>query len=340
MAKYSVTGQQSGCSDLPLIVPVEEKYQTVFGKTANDCLRRHRAAQEGISLDSPTRPMIRGNVWEDATRDFWIEEFGLHVDHPDHGFKDKTANLVASLDGLMEDVSKFAITDFRGVTHVLNGRGALEIKIPGYKSDDPLTHSRYLQVQGQMACADLDWVIIAELPTVTFEWNMAVCYRHKGTIDRIREAVGIFWAYMENDADYPPITSTEASRLIGGNRSKEVIDFSNGWSEGSPISEDDAETLNDLVHEYQIAEQKLKEGKDQKEQATLDIQNILGPVERVAMPEASVYWTTVDVKSKPAVATVPLTDDLPIEHADIVRKIAKKIAEPRSSKLSRRFQIR
>ena len=340
MAKFSVTGKESGCSDLPWIVMVNGNYQTLYGKTANDVLRRHRAAQDGVELERPSAIMRRGNYFEDAARQWWIDDFGIDVQHPEKGYRSKHCNLAASLDGLLPNLDKLTIEDFEGVTHILSGRYALEIKIPTYKSADPLTIARYLQVQGQIDCADLDGVIIAELPAVNPYWNIAVCKRHKGTIDRIHESVNVFWDLMENDQDYPPATSSEANQMVEGNREKEPVDVSEGYYEGCPLTEDQIIRIIELSEAFENAQAMEEEGKRVMEDSKLDIQRILGPIEKLKLPDKTIHWSTVDIKSKVGEAKISLSEKLSESDMALVKKLAKKITEPTPSRLSRRFQIK
>ena len=80
--KHSITGKESGASDVPFITPVNGEFLIPFGKTPNDILRRHRAAQDGVSDDPPTQFMKRGNFFEDGAREWFMEEFECHLAQP------------------------------------------------------------------------------------------------------------------------------------------------------------------------------------------------------------------------------------------------------------------
>lgn len=340
MAKFSVTGKESGCSDLGWIVPIDGEYQTLYRKTANDILRRHRAAQDGVVLERPSAVMRRGNYFEDAARQWWIDDFGIDVEHPKKGYRSKQCNLAASLDGLLPNLDKFTIEDSQGITHILTGRYALEIKIPTYKSVDPLTIARYLQVQGQIDCAELDGVIVAELPAVNPYWNIAICRRHKGTIERIHEAVDVFWDLMENDQDYPPATSSEANRMIGGNRGGSPVDVSEGWYEGCPLTEAQIVKVIELSEAFETAQEMVEEGEQDIEDNKKAIQLLLGPIEKLQLPDKTIHWSTVDIKPKMGEAKIDLSDKLSKSEMSLIKKLAKKITEGSPSKISRRFQIK
>lgn len=336
MAKYSVTGQESGASDAPHITLVRGEYLCTFGVTPNDVLKRHRAAQDGIELMVPTRIMEAGNRFEPAARGWYEDDFNVKIDHPDKGFRNEYCNLVASLDGII-DAKNLAVEDYLGVTHILNGLVNWELKIPGRKSPQPDRIDRAIQVQAQMDCIGCDYTIIAELPRSDLNWNIAVVKRHEPTIDAIREGVTIFWDHMLNETNYPPVTSSEASNMIGGNRQKELIDIAEGSQEWGQ--------LNVLLGDYLVAEGHIEKHQKNLETAKLEIQNILGPRERVRVTnnegqEASISWTTMDRKAKPAMAQVPLTDKLTIKEAAIIRKHSSKITPAKSSSLGRRFSIK
>ena len=100
--KHSITGKESGASDLGAITPVDQEYLLPFGNSPNDMLQRHRAAQEGVDLFPSTRVMEAGNRFEDAIRAWFEDDFNIKVEHPQKGFRNKHCNLVASLDGIIK----------------------------------------------------------------------------------------------------------------------------------------------------------------------------------------------------------------------------------------------
>lgn len=335
MAKYSVTGQESGASDTPHITLVNEEYLCTYGVTPNDVLKRHRAAQDGIELVVPTRVMEAGNRFEPAARGWYEDDFNVKIDHPTEGFRNEYCNLVASLDGLI-DAKMLVVEDYLGVRHRLNGLVNWELKIPGRRSPQPDRIDRAIQVQAQMDCIDCDYTIIAELPRSDLNWNIAVVKRHEPTIDAIRKAVTIFWDHMLNETDYPPVTSSEASNMIGGNLQKERTDIAEGSKEWVQ--------LKGLVGAFLCAEDEIDKHQKELEKAKLTIQNILGPRERVRVTngeghEASISWTTIDRKAKPAIAQVPLTDELSVKEAAVIRKHSSRITPAKASSLGRRFSI-
>ena len=59
--KYSVTGQESGASDIPFITRVKGEYLCPFGVTPNDTLTKNRAAQGGEPQPEATGIMKAGN---------------------------------------------------------------------------------------------------------------------------------------------------------------------------------------------------------------------------------------------------------------------------------------
>ena len=100
MAKFSVTGVESGASDLGAIVEVDGEYLFPFSNGPNDILQRHRAAQEGVDTFPASRIMEAGNRYEDVNRLWFEDDFKVTVTPPQKGYRNKICNLVASLDGL------------------------------------------------------------------------------------------------------------------------------------------------------------------------------------------------------------------------------------------------
>ena len=101
--KHSVTGQESGASDAPMITPINGEYLTPFGVTPQATLDRHRAAAAGTLKDKPTPFMKRGNYFEDPSRQWFMDEYECHINHPQEGFRNAHCNMVASVDGLFSD---------------------------------------------------------------------------------------------------------------------------------------------------------------------------------------------------------------------------------------------
>jgi len=298
MAKYSVTGVESGASDLGAIVPVDGEHLFPFSNGPNDILLRHRAAQDGVDTFPASRVMEGGNRFEDAIRKWFEDDFGVKVKHPKKGYRSKRCNLVASLDGLIEEKKPFTITDHQGIAHTLAGKGVIDFKCPTYRPDNPEGLHYILQVQGQMDCANANWAIIAYLPRVNLEWVIVVIRRHKGMIEAIHEAVDIFWLRMGNDSDYPPATTAEANRLIGGNRRPDALDLVEGCPDDSPIDRNGRDELMNLAENYFAGVKTKKAGETLKEESQLGIQRILNGVEKVDLPGVKIKWTTTEYKAK------------------------------------------
>jgi len=302
MAKHSRTGVESGASDLGAIVPVNGEYLSPFGNSPNDILKRHRAAQDGVDAFSATRVMEGGNRFEDATRQWFEDDFNQAVKHPKRGYRNKKCNLVASLDGIIDSSpGAFVITDYQGVEHVLdveNGIGVVDFKCPTFQPDNPEALHYVMQMQGQMDCAGASWAIIAYLPRINLEWVIAVIKRHQGTINAIYEAVDIFWGHMENDTNYPPSTTTEANKLIGGNRRPEALDLIEGCPDESPIDANGRDELMNLAESYTAGVKTKKAGERLKEESQLAIQHILNGVERVKLPGVNVNWSTTEYRGQ------------------------------------------
>jgi hypothetical protein len=339
MAKYSVTGVESGASDLGALVKVGGEHLFPFGNGPNDILQRHRAAQDGVDTFPASRVMEGGNRYEDVNRLWFEDDFGVKVKHPKKGYRNKHCNLVASLDGLIEEKKPFTITDHQGLAHTLEGRGVIDFKSPTYTPDDPEGLHYILQVQGQMDCAGADWAIIAYLPRVNLEWVIAVTHRHTGMIKAIHEAVDTFWLHMEKNTDYPPATTAEANRLIGGNRRPDALDLVEGCPDDSPIDRNGRDELMNLAESYFAGVKTKKAGENLKEESQLAIQQIMNGVERVGIPGVNIKWTTMEYRARPKTATVVL-DGLKEDELAAVMELADKVKNGEPAKTGRRFSAK
>jgi len=339
MAKFSVTGVESGASDLGAIVEVDGEYLFPFGNGPNDILQRHRAAQDGIDIFPASRIMEAGNRFEDAIRLWFEDDYKVTVTPAQKGYRNKICNLVASLDGLIEEEKPFTITDHRGIAHTLEGKGVIDFKCPTYSPDEPEALRYIFQVQGQMDCADGEWAIIAYLPRVNLEWVIAVTRRHKGMIKAIHEAVDTFWLHMEKNTDYPPATTAEANRLIGGNRRPDALDLVEGCPDDSPIDRNGRDELMNLAESYFAGIKTKKAGENLKEESQLAIQQIMNGVEKVEIPGVNIRWTTMEYRARPKTATVIL-DGLEEEELAAVMELADKVKNGEPAKTGRRFSAK
>jgi hypothetical protein len=338
MAKFSVTGVESGASDLGAIVEVDGEYLFPFSNGPNDILQRHRAALDGVDTFPASRVMEGGNRFEDAIRKWFEDDYGVKVKHPKKGYRSKRCNLVASLDGLIAG-GPFTITDHQGIVHTLVGKGVIDFKCPTYRPEEPEALQYIFQVQGQMDCTGTEWAIIAYLPRVNLEWVIVVIRRHKGMIEAIHEAVDNFWLHMGNDSDYPPATTTEANRLIGGNRRPDALDLVEGCPDDSPIDRNGRDELMNLAESYFAGVKTKKAGENLKETSQLAIQRIMNGVERVAMPGVNIKWTTIEHRARPKTATVIL-DGLKEEELAAVMELTDKVKIGEPAKTGRRFSAK
>lgn len=304
MAKFSQTGVELGCSELGVIVPVGGKYLQPFGQTPNDALQRHRAAQDGLDINEPTRIMIAGNRFEAATREWFCHDFDTEVSLPNTGLQSRNCNLVASLDGRLSFDLK--IVDFKGVEHDCPAGTPIDFKMPTYTPEDPESMTYHLQGQGHMECSGADKVIFAYLDRCRCNWTIVVFERHMGMIQSIRQAVDVFWEHMANDTNYAPLTVAEANVHILGNRKPEPLDLTHDASAAQFIDDDDRLELIELADDLVSANSAIKFSKEIKENVTLRIQEILGGTERVLLPGAKINWTTTETAAKPEVTkTIP-----------------------------------
>lgn len=293
--KYSITGKESGASDLGAIVPVAGEYLRPFGNSPNDVLTRHRAALEGVDTFPASRIMEAGNRFEDAIRLWFEDEFSVTVKVADKGYRSENCNLVASLDGIIND--GIVITDYAGTTWEVP-KCVIDFKCPTYAPDDPESPHYMLQLQGQMECTDMPFGILAQLDRCRCEWTISVFERHNGVIEAIRKAVDVFWDHMANDTNYEPVTSSEASRLIAGNRQPEPHDMTDGPTNG--LDAEQHQDLIDAADTYVNAQRAAKASKAVMESAGLNIKAIMGGMEKVKLPAGiTVGHTTTEYKATP-----------------------------------------
>ena len=296
--KYSVTGKESGASDLPFILRVQNQYLCPFGITPNDTLAKHRAAlalapMEGISgeTEEATGFMKAGNYFEDGARQWFMDEFRAKLTHPTEGYRNKYCNLVASLDGLFAER-----WTFEGTT--ITKGSVWECKIPTRPSKPTDSLERVIQVQAQMDCADAEYAVIAELARMDCTWRVAIVKRHAPTIQAIHEAVDLFWSHMKYDTNYDSVTSSEASRLIAGNRQPEPHDMTDGPANGLDVEQH--QDLIDAADTYINAQRAAKASKAAMESAGLNIKAIMGGMEKVKLPDGiTVGHTTTEYKATP-----------------------------------------
>jgi len=295
--KFSVTGRECGASDTGAITQVNGKYLMPFGTSPNDMLKRHRAAQDGVQLFPSTRIMEGGNRFEAATREWFEDDHGIKVTLPRKGFKNKHCNLVASLDGQI-DCNNFMITDYQGMDHTINGLIPIDFKYTRTMPKDPVSLSYVLQIQAQIDCTDAQSGILAYLTRDTFDWCIVVINRHEPTIKAIRDSVNVFWDHMKNDTDYPPVTSSEASAMIDGNRRPEPVDLIVGPTE--EIKNDARTELADAAHNWLAAKRAIDASKEMMEHSSKIMKVILGGHESALLPDGvKISHKTVEFKAQP-----------------------------------------
>ena len=308
--KHSITGQESGASDTPIITPIDGEYLVPFKQTPNDMLARHRAARDSKDTNNATPFMKRGNYFEDGARKWFEDEFEVKLSHPKNGYKNEHCNLVASLDGFFEEAWQW------------NGlpipKGSIwELKLPRFPSEPTDSLERVIQVQAQLDCADADIGVIAELAQSDCKWRIAVVHRHLPTVMAIREAVNVFWQHMEDDTNYPPVTQSEYSTMVPGNRKPGIHDLTDGPSE--LIMNDARQDMIDAAVTYVSCQNAMEASKSMEENCKMRMKAAMGGVEKVLLPGGiKVFHSTVEYKAKPE------------------RTVVKK-AEP--ARTGRRFQL-
>ena len=338
MSKFSVTGQESGGSDLCIITPIQGEYLHTFGQTPNDMLTRHRAARDGHTADEMPRTVQAGNWFEDVIKKRYEIDFGVEIERMTEGFPSKHCNLVCSLDGQIDRRDKpMLITDWRGKTWELEGRINWETKFPIHPPRDPEALSYMLQCQGGMDNAETMHCILAYLPRSTMEWVIVVHEWNPDVCRAIGDAVDTFWEHMENDTYYHAQTTTEANKLIPGNRLPDAVDLRMGPND--LYTETELETLVQATTDYLTAKRTKKLAEQTIEDAQLVIQHFMGGVEKLKLDGADINWTTIENKPKPEKATITL-GNLPIELEDTIRGCADKVTGKEPSKMTRRFYVK
>ena len=129
MTKFSITGQESGASDLGMIVPVDGDFLIPFkDATPNECLTRHRAAIDGYEAEDMPRTVMAGNWFEGGIHDRFEIDFDTTVEAATEGFKSKDCNLVASLDGIIR--GRITLADHRDKVLEITKDCVIDFKFP------------------------------------------------------------------------------------------------------------------------------------------------------------------------------------------------------------------
>ena len=288
--KLSRTGQENGASDVPFITPIDGTYLIPFGKTPNDVLKRHRDARDGVEENVSTPFMKRGNYMQDGALQWFNDEFDAAVVEPKVRFRNEWCNLVASLDGLFTE-------DWQHDNYMIPAGSVWECKIPGFPAERTDGMERVLQVQAQMDCVNAEWGVIAELAMSDCRWRIAIVKRHEPTIRAIREAVDVFWQHMADGTDYGPQTSSEASRMLLGNRLPERVDLTE-----SPTAEIMCEARQHLIdasETYLTARRTKQSCERMMDECGLVMKTVMNDVERVKLPGGITINHTTTNDQKP-----------------------------------------
>lgn len=309
MSKFSRTGYESGASDAGFITPVDDKYIMPFGITPNDCLTKHRAALDGVDLNNPSPAMKGGNYFQGGALQWFNDDFNAEVVEPKQGFKNEFCNMTASLDGVFKkDWTYDGVKIPKG--------NIWECKIPAFPHNPTDKMERVLQVMAQMDCADCEMGVIAELARSDYIWRIAIVRRHEGTVRAIRQAVDVFWDHMKNDTDYPPITNSEANRMIGSNQF-EIINLRDGPTK--EFSSEARQILIDSSETYLAAKRAKSASEALMDAESLNIKNVMGGVEEVLIPNGKIGFKTVNYKAKPETTKVT-----PAKEAFTTRRLSVK----------------
>ena len=296
MSKHSRTGHELGASETPWLVEIDGEYVAHYGTTRNDILTKHRAARDGTPIENdPTPPMKAGNYFQDGALEWFNEEFNARVVEPSVGYTNEFCNMTASLDGVFEE--DWTYQDFT----IAEGNN-WECKIPRYPADPLDNMLRVIQCQAQMDCLDCELTVLAELARSDLIWRIAIIPRHEPTIKAIRDGVNEFWQKMEDDSNYPPQTSSEASRMIPGNRRPEPLDLTEDKAEH--ITREGRQHLIDSSENIITARRTKKSCDELIERESLLIKQIIGGAEKVILPDTTINFATREYKDQPA-KTVP-----------------------------------
>jgi len=273
--KLSRTGYENGASDTPMITPIDGVFLCPFGLTPNDMLQRHREALAGTSKDHATPIMKRGNYFQAGALEWFNDDYNAKVVEPTKGYRNEYCNLVASLDGVFTE-------DWQHGNHMIPAGSVWECKLPRFPAQRVDGIERVLQVQSQIDCANVEWGVIAELAQSDCIWRVEVIPRHQPTIDAIREAVDVFWAHMEDGTDYGPQTSSEASRMLLGNRMPDRLDLTD--TPTTDIMCEARQNLIDASETYLSARSTKANCERMMEDCAMTMKTVMQDVERVKLP--------------------------------------------------------
>ena len=284
--KLSRTGYETGASEPPFITQVDGTFLNLYGKTPNDVLQRHRNALAGVEDDEATPKMKRGNYMQDGALQWWNDEFGTKVVEPKVGYRNEYCNMVASLDGVFTE-------DWQHGNYLIPAASVWECKIPGWPAQRTDSLERVLQVQAQMDCTNTEWGVIAELAMSDCIWRVAIVQRHEPTIKAIRRSVDVFWQHMKDGTDYGPQTSSEASRMLLGDRFPERMDLTQ--SPTTEIMSEARQHLIDASETYLTARRTKASCERMMEETAFVMKTMMNNVERVRLPgNISLNHTTTD----------------------------------------------
>jgi hypothetical protein len=298
--KLSKTGQESGGSDVPFITPINGRFLIPFNKTPNDVLQRHRDARDGVEQDVSTPFMKRGNYMQGGALQWFNDEFDSKVVEPEIGYRNEWCNMTASLDGMFT-------VDWMHGNYMIPAGSPWECKIPGFPAERTDGMERVLQVQAQIDCVNAEWGVIAELAMSDCRWRIAIVQRHEPTIRAIREAVDVFWKHMADGTDYGPQTSSEASRMLLGNRLPDRMDLTE--SPTTEVMSEARQHLIDASETYLTARRTKQNCERMMEDCAHVMKAMMNDVERVSLPNGIKvnHTTTADEKPRRFSVTEPKT---------------------------------
>lgn len=290
MPKFTETGKELGCSELPSIVETNEGFTGYQDR--NSILEKHITVRKGGHYDdlglNANSKVRAGNYLESPIAKMVQDFLNLYgkvqlIEPTGAERNDLVPGLGSSPDYFIQIDDSINFNDKFGKNHNLTGRGLLEIKnstIPG------LPTNVRIQTQGQMLCGGYSWCIIARFIS-GWDLQIYVEYANPTVQDLIIESVKDFWERVEEENYFDPSSSSEASRRIKGNGLKETVDLSAN------------NELPGLIAEWKANEKIYKHCKSIKNDLEVHIKSILGPVEYAVCQNYKIKHTTVNYKAQP-----------------------------------------
>ena len=243
-------------------------------KTDNECLDDLIKANSGEDIRKDQTPiMSRGDILESVLLNTAISELNL-----DYGQTDillpiahTEIPLQGSLDGLCyapkdgmsikEDTEKgiYVMTESKEIT--ISGEGVMECKLTSaYPEDEPPVWRGPMQMQGLMDIRGASYGVLVVCYQSVY-WRYFIYPRDEAMVERIHELV-LDVDRRIKEKDYFPIKTNKDAAIVHSSPNEDHIDL-------------DDEAL-DHIDLYNQAKKSIKDWKDIKDKAQVDLMTILG----------------------------------------------------------------